>query len=417
MHWAAALVLLASACGCSTRDPFTNPFEDPKPGWATIPDHPFAPHGLPMFDGKRGTVLTWFDVSQAIDWADVIIIGESHDDATAHRVQLAIVEETLARFPRTAVSLEMLERDEQPALDEFLRGEIDADAFIDRTGSRHWAGKDSWVDFYQPIIDAAKLRGAPVVAANAPRRHVRQARLEGYPALTALPANERATFDLPRRPRKPGYRARFDSVMGAGHDDDATEVAAIDATFRSQLVWDATMAESILRARKLAAKRKGELFARPRVVHLVGQFHSDYEGGLVSEISARNPFLRICVISIQRRDGETLDSDDYGRAAIVMYSGARPPKEPVVEAAPAPAPPVESAPAPIAPAAPDTPDAPIAPAFPDAPPSNFPWPTAPPGPSRDPAPSSPPGPTTPPEPTAAHAPISLLSSSRVCATL
>jgi len=369
---------------CSTRDPFANPFEDPKPGWATVPNHPFAAPGLPMFDGQRGTVLTWFDLSQAVAWADVIIIGEQHDDEIAHRVQLAIVEETIARFPRTAVSMEMLERDDQPLVDAYLRGEIDLDAFIDGTKSRDWAGKDSWVVFYQPIIDAARQRGAPVEAANAPRRFVRQARLEGYPALAALPAEERALFDLPKQSRKAGYQARFDAVMLGMHDDEPPSRDSLDAGFRSQSLWDSTMAASIIRARKRAAAMPappGRPFTATKVIHLVGQFHSDFEGGLVEEISARNPFLRICVMSVMRRDGDTLADEDRGRAAIVIYSGA--PRE-----APSPASP------PKPPATPSTPptDVPIIdPGMPNRPapldspmPENIPWPTTPPGPAPDP---------------------------------
>lgn len=317
---------LGAACllalgACSTRDPFANPFNDPKPGWATVPNDPFAPRGLPMFDGTRGTVLTWFDLSQAIDWADVIVVGEQHDDAVAHSVQLAIVEETMARFPRTAVSLEMLERNEQADVDAYLRGEIDAEAFIERTGSRNWAGKDTWIVWYQPIIDAAKVRGERVIAANAPRPYVRRARLEGYDALKALPPEERALFDLPAKPDKPAVFRRFSEVMRGMHGDEPPTEEGLRAGFRSQSLWDATMAASIVRARDTGRAQPGGAPAARKVIHLVGQFHSDFEGGLVEELSALDAGLRILVISVQRRDSRVLDPADRGRAAIVMYSG------------------------------------------------------------------------------------------------
>ncbi|MBX3354467.1 MAG: ChaN family lipoprotein [Phycisphaeraceae bacterium] len=351
------VVGLSMLFGCSPRDPFANPFAGPEKGWARVPDQPFVPHGLPMFDGRRGTILTWYDLSEAVAWADVIIIGEQHDDPVAHAVQQAIVMETIARFPRVVLSMEMLERDDQPLIDAYLRGEIEVDAFIDGTDSRHWAGRDTWVIFFQPMIDAAKASGAPVVGANAPRRLVRQARLEGYDALRALPADEQALFALPRRESKPEYRARFDTVMSGMSDAKSFDSTAFDSVFRSQLVWDATMAESIVDARRSAASLPGRPFSPPKVIHLVGQFHSDFDGGLVDEIAVRNGFLRICTISVQRRSDRTLGESDRDRAAIVIYSGERPPPEAASPASETPE----------APVAPETPDMPVMPIAPEAP--------------------------------------------------
>ena len=50
--------------------------------------------------------------------------------------------------------------------------------------------------------------------------------------------------------------------------------------YRAQLVMDATMAESIA-----AASRAGAV----KVVHLVGHFHCDFEGGLIQELRRRLP--------------------------------------------------------------------------------------------------------------------------------
>lgn len=347
-----------------------------------------------MFDGKRGMVLTWFDLSEAVAWADIIIIGEQHDDAVAHQVQQAIVAETLARFPRVAVSMEMLERDDQSIVDQFLRDEISTDEFIDRTNSRNWSGKDSWVVFYQPMIDAAKSAGAPVIAANAPRRFVRQARLEGYASLERLPSEERALFNLPRDPKKPGYKARFTEVMTSMNPDDPPESEGIDAGFRSQSVWDSTMAESIVEARKRAKSMPGRPFSPPKVIHLVGQFHSDFDGGLVTEVAARNRFLRILVISVQRRDGDRLAPEDFGRAAIVIYSGA-----------PRPAPTPALTPAsPVSPESPASPTSvpagsPAAQPFERSVPGSIPFPSAAPGPAPAPPTAPEPAPSTEPAPT------------------
>jgi uncharacterized iron-regulated protein len=228
-------------------------------------------------------------------------------------VQEAIAGETIAAWPGSAVSLEMLERDEQPVVDAYLRGEISKDEFVQRTGSADWAAKGTWDGFYQPVVDAARGGRCPVVAANAPRRYVRMARTDGYEALEALPAEERALFSLPRRDPPETYRARFKGFMESGgetHDD-----AHVDEVMRAQRLWDATMADSIVRSR--ASLPRGA-----KVVHLVGQFHSEYDGGLVSEIQARDPLAKVLTVTVQKGEARALREEDRGKADVVVYGVA-----------------------------------------------------------------------------------------------
>ncbi|NBP52164.1 MAG: hypothetical protein EBU70_13490 [Actinobacteria bacterium] len=191
-----------------------------------------------------------------------------------------------------------------------MRGEITKQEFVDRTGSADWAAKGSWDGFYQPVIDSAKSAGCPVIAANAPREYVRRARTEGYDALDALPAEERENFALPERDAPDAYRERFKDFMesgGAAHDEEH-----VDTVMRSQRLWDSTMADSIVRARR-------GLPRNAKVVHLVGQFHSEFDGGLVSEIQARDPFARILTVTVQKGEARTLRDGDRGKADVVVY--------------------------------------------------------------------------------------------------
>ena len=150
---------LVAAVGCST----------PKPASLDA-------RALPMFDGSDGRPMTWNDLMAAIEGADFVIVGEQHDDAIGHAVQLAVVEDVLERWPDSAVSLEMLERDEQGILDDYLDGIVAADSLASLTHSSNWGGHGGWQRFYQSIIDAAKSADGAVVAANAPRRYVSLAR-------------------------------------------------------------------------------------------------------------------------------------------------------------------------------------------------------------------------------------------------
>jgi len=276
---------------------------------------------LPMYSGRTARPLDWADVLHAADWADVIFIGEQHDDALGHAFQQAVTKDVLAGRPGGALSMEMLERDDQALADDYIDGIVDAATFEKLTHSTDWGDKGKWPEWYQPIVDAAKDNGASLVAANAPRRYVRLARSRGYDFLRSLPEDRRALYAFPMKNRDDGYWKRFVEVMteNGGHGGPPSEerLEELRNGFRSQSMWDATMADSIAKAHRAGAGK---------IVHLVGQFHSDFNGGTVQQLRARWPEARILVISMQREDGQSLRDEDRGRADIIVYTGARPPE-------------------------------------------------------------------------------------------
>lgn len=240
---------------------------------------------LTIHDGRTGDTINWTTMLSKMGGADVIILGEQHDDATGHAVQLAVVEDILDQSPgRGGVALEMLERDEQVLLDDYRDKIIDAKTFAELSASTSWAGKGSWKAWYQPIIDAAIERGAVVIAANAPRRYVRLARMGGWERLDELDANRRELVDHPDTSMTGAYRDRFIEFMGGSENIERAE-----SFFRSQQVWDATMAASV----SDALRQSG-----PPVILLVGRFHSDSNGGTPRQIRRLCPSANIVTVSL-----------------------------------------------------------------------------------------------------------------------
>ncbi|MGI9012640.1 MAG: ChaN family lipoprotein [Phycisphaerales bacterium] len=283
-----------------------------------------------VFDGHTGKGMSWNAFYASLEQADVVLLGEEHNDADGHALQTRIVEHFASREgSRLAVSLEMLERPDQPHVDAWLRDEITTDAMIEATQSTAW---QNWSAWYQPVLDAAHRHNATIIAANAPRELVRLARTDGYDALAQRSAEEQQWFALPSGvATDSGYQERFHALMAESMQPEPAPGASasaannphahgmspdmIDGMFRAQLVWDATMADSIARA-----------LAEPgisRVIHLVGHFHSDFDGGTVLELRA-NPrvtqALRIVTVCMLGREGDALDPEDVGRADIVIYS-------------------------------------------------------------------------------------------------
>jgi len=336
------LALLLAITGCATQGTPrpTAPLAHPAPGTpAAAPAK--APRSVPIARGDGSGNLDWNGLLAAMGRAQVIIVGETHNDAFGHDVERAMVEDLLRCWPGSVVSMEMFERDEQHLVNTYVAGLLCGPAFEKETHSSDWGGKN-WKTWYRPIVDAVRDGHGRLVAANAPLRFVTMARKDGYAALKNLPPLERPMVDLPVAKDVSAYRKRFFDVMrqhiaaskkqsGKKPDKSGKEDAAesgkkkpahpampeltdaqIETFFQSQRVWDATMGASIVRA--------WDKYHR-KVIHFVGQFHTDFNGGLVAEVRDRKPRLRILTISLQPVDATQLQKDDKGRADIVIYTG------------------------------------------------------------------------------------------------
>ncbi len=254
---------------------------------------------LEIIEPATNRHISWVEFLVKIDGVDIVLLGEQHDHAVGHAVQLAVVEDVMDAYPHSVLALEMLERDEQLRVDDYMEGFIDAKTFASITQSKNWGGSGGWEAWYQPIIDAAKERGGSVVAANAPRRYVRLARLDGYERIDELPKERRAFIDYPEELSSGRYRQRFWEFSSHGDGEDVVEVDinTIDPddpmlpTFKSMQSWDATMAQSIVNANPSNSHK---------VILLVGQFHVEYDGGIVQELRNRMPGAKVLVVSIQR---------------------------------------------------------------------------------------------------------------------
>ena len=266
---------------------------------------PPPPRSCSVFDGESGTPISWGTLLERVSRADAVMLGEQHDDLLGHLVQHAILEDAPAT---SGLALEMLERDEQPLLDDFQDGVIDQVTFRELTESTNWAGPETWDDFYQPAIDVVLSRGGQVIAANAPRRYVRHARIEGESALpTGRPRS--LWFDLPSSIDDSLYRKKFFDLMGDDFDPTAGE-----AFFLAQRIWDASMGKSVADLRASGAQ--------PAIL-LVGAFHVVERGGTVLEYTHHRPSDDVLTINLVPDQSNDLPQDLLGSADIIILTGWR----------------------------------------------------------------------------------------------
>lgn len=326
------LFLLMSAGGCATgarstggsaSAPTVSPRDTTAEQRAALTD--FTPDDVTIFVGATKEVIRWDDLAERAAGADAVILGELHGHPRGLAFAAALFDEILAREPTgAALALEFYERDHQPAIDDYLTSVTNADEFA--AAASRTPGNDP--PGHRAMLEAARSVGVPVVAANAPRRYVRLARTAGFDTLRALTEEQRRLFVVPDSMTTGGYRDRFFSAMGAmgGHsgDDPATETDAerdtrraeaervVESFFRSQNVWDATMADSV--ARLISTGR------RP-VVLVVGRFHAEFDGGLVSRLRDLSPGAGVLTIVVVDSAAASLADEDRGRGDIVVHVG------------------------------------------------------------------------------------------------
>jgi uncharacterized iron-regulated protein len=277
---------------------------------------PQQPREAVMVFGPQGERVPWEVMLETAKQADVIVIGETHGHPLGLEAAASLWDDLLAEQPDAALLLEFFERDQQVAIDDYLSGITDDEAFrkaADRSEGNYPHG-------HARMVEAAKAAGRPVFGANAPRRYVRKTSAEGYETLEALGDEQRRLFAVPDSLIEGKYHEDFFELMGGADHGESGEGGAmppemLEKIYRSQQLWDSTMADSVVRA-----ATEGH---RPAVL-VVGRFHADFDGGTVQYIERRRPGVKVCTLSMVSSDAAEIDGEDLGRADFVLYVGPGP---------------------------------------------------------------------------------------------
>ena len=261
-----------------------------RPTWSDQDNPPWAAppirDAVSVRDGQTGEVVAFDSMLDTLAGADVVFLGETHDDETTHRLQLAIYDELLRRRGQQVVlALEMFERDVQPVLDDYLAGRIPEEEFL--ANSRPWG---NYGTAYRPLIERARSEGRPVVASNFPRPLRTRLAMQGAAALQDLSPQEAAWVPDPLLPNTEAYWRRVDNatrghstMMQGGSDPQAR-------LYSTQSLWDNSMGDACAAA---LDRHPGHL-----VLHINGGFHSAYWDGTVHQLKARKPDARVRTVAM-----------------------------------------------------------------------------------------------------------------------
>ena len=270
-----------------------------------------------VYDTRRASFGDFEMMAADLGRADVVLIGEQHDDSNSHRLELAVLEALARRQVTVTLSLEMFERDVQASVDAYVSGSSVEDDFL--KASRPWP---RYATDYRPLIEFARSRHWPVVAANVPRRIAADVAKTGKPAIDALTTQDRSLAAAEVQCPHDTYFDRFAEQMGGGgHQSGSTPASATDTTteryYWAQCIKDETMAESIASAYAKMGGKPGV------IVHVTGSFHSDYGDGTAERVRRRLAGRRVTVVSmlpVENLDTVAPASSDLKRADYLVYT-------------------------------------------------------------------------------------------------
>ena len=208
----------------------------------------------------------------------VIFFGEEHDSPVAHEAELTLLTELAGRDANLVLALEMFERDVQDSVNAYLEGTLSEENFLEL--SRPWP---NYQEDYRPLVEFAKARGIPVIAANVPRKTAAGVAMTDEVSSDVAGKDDRylpSTLHLDSEE----YYERFAGMMKKMPHSAPMKGLNIDALYKAQVVKDAVMAASL------------EPFLDRRIFFCCGRFHSDYHLGIPYQLQKNHPDVKVAVV-------------------------------------------------------------------------------------------------------------------------
>ncbi|MEA5539507.1 ChaN family lipoprotein [Limnoraphis robusta Tam1] len=214
-------------------------------------------------------------ILQNLKSADVVYLGETHDQLKDHLAQLNIIKALYHKNSQIVIGLEMFQRPYQEVLDQYIAGSISETELIEKSQYlQRWGFP--WKN-YAEILRFARQNNIPVLALNTPSEVTRKVAKEGLESLT----DEDKRYIPPLseiRTDNAEYRQMLQEIYQQHHHGQGNS-AAFENFFLAQVLWDETMAETI--AKYLQNHPKSQ------VIVLVGKGHIIYNYGIPSRVERR----------------------------------------------------------------------------------------------------------------------------------
>jgi uncharacterized iron-regulated protein len=224
----------------------------------------------------KNLVVTPQQALSQLAQADVVYLGETHDDLQDHQTQLEIIQKLQQRNPKIAIAMEMFQRPYQSVIDDYLAGNLNEQELLEKTQyNQRWGFP--W-EYYAPILRFAQAKQLPVLALNTPTEVTRQVARGALESLTPKQRKFIPPFSEIRTDNDQYRQMMLNFFQRHQHGNHGSS-KNFNKFFLAQVLWDETMAEKITQF----------IQANPdyQVVVLAGQGHIVYGHGIPSRVARR----------------------------------------------------------------------------------------------------------------------------------
>lgn len=220
-----------------------------------------------IYDAAVGAVVDIEVLAGRFAETNVVLLGEEHTAMDQKLLHAQIVEGMAETGRPIVLAMEFFQRSDNPALEQWVRREIDDRQLLEAAG---WydRGGYRW-EYYRPVMEVARNHGMTIVGANVPRdipRAVNRGGLAGLSDEQRLEVGEISTDGSPQH--------RYLISRYFGDTVAMLPPGWFDNMYAAQCLWDVVMARSIL----------AEVKEGTTVVLVVGSGHIAYDLGIPRRI-------------------------------------------------------------------------------------------------------------------------------------
>lgn len=245
---------------------------------------------------RDGRVISFGEMMGELNNADMVFVGEDHDNEKHHRAQLDVIRDLKQKGVPLGIGLEMFRADSQAALNQWIKGDIKPDKFIN-------VYYDNWNlpwPLYKSIFLYSREKNIPMIGLNLPERISRKVSKEGFKSLSPADMKE-----LPQGITCDVDRDYMEFIRKAHGGHGGSEKSFVNFC-EAQMVWDKTMALRLIEYKKRSPGTT--------IVVLAGAGHT-WKHGIPAQIKKTSKYTSITILpdvpGKVHRSEITLSDADY----------------------------------------------------------------------------------------------------------
>ncbi len=259
----------------------------------------------------QGKILKRDLLFETLSKQQIIYLGETHDSAKDHQLQLEIIQELHKRRPNLTIAFEQFQRPFQSVLDDYLQGKITESQLVENSEyEKRWGFP--WT-LYAPIVQFAKQQQFPLIALNTPNEVTRKVSRQGLESLTL--SDRRFIPPIGSIIVGPDvYRDRLQTIYREMHQGKGNS-KGFDRFFEAQVLWDETMADRLAQAVQQTPDRL--------IIVLVGQGHLIYHDGIPNRVKRRlasKPLQQTTILLNPDPSWATIEATTQQPIADILWS-------------------------------------------------------------------------------------------------